>query len=370
MNSLPARKTKESSSSLLQFGRQIVRREGEVVLGLAERLDDCFVEALHLIDRCAGAVIVCGIGKAGLIGQKITSTLASTGTRSHFLHPAEAVHGDLGRIHSDDVILMLSYSGETEEISRLLPSLQSIGVPIIAMTASEESTLAKSADVVLLLGNIDEACSLGLAPSTSTAAMLALGDAIALAASRHRGFETEDFARNHPGGSLGQKLAKVEEIMRPLNECRTALDSQSVRDIFVALSRPGRRTGAIMLLDEEGRLSGLFTDSDLARLFESKRDSQLDQPIHEVMVTSPMTTSVGTLLPIALERMSERKISELPVVDDAGRPVGLIDVTDILGFQGEASPPPSHDRPSAGHRASSPAPATVPFRPNPPGSTN
>ena len=366
MSSQPARKTKESSSTLLQLGRQIVRREGEAVLGLAERLDDSFIDALDLIDRCTGAVIVCGIGKAGLIGQKITSTLASTGTRSHFLHPAEAVHGDLGRIHRDDVMLMLSYSGETGEISRLLPSLRSIGVPMIAITGNSESTLGKGADIVLRLGNIDEACSLGLAPSTSTTAMLALGDALALTASRHLGFETEDFARNHPGGSLGQKLAKVEEIMRPLDDCRTALDSKSVRDIFVALSRPGRRTGAIMLIDDEGRLSGLFTDSDLARLFESKRDSQLDLPITEVMATSPTTTRVGTLLPIALETMADRKISELPVIDDDGRPVGLIDVTDILGYRGEISASKPHDFRSATHRAGSPAPATVPFRTNPP----
>jgi arabinose-5-phosphate isomerase len=272
------------------------------------------------------------MGKAGLVGQKIMATLASTGTRSHFLHPAEAIHGDLGRIHRDDLVLILSQSGETEEIVRLLPSLAELGVPILAITGSAASTLGRAARVVLELGPIEEACSLGLAPSTSTTAMLALGDALALVTSQMRNFAREDFARYHPGGSLGRKLSKVEHHLRSLEQCRVAPDSHTVRQVLVTVGRPGRRTGAVMLVDAEGRLSGIFTDSDLARLFEARRDGLLDGPIADVMTRQPMTVLVGSRLADAVTTMAGRKISELPVVDAAGRPLGIIDITDVVGL--------------------------------------
>ena len=223
-------------------------------------------------------MIVSGIGKAGLIGQKIMATLASTGTPSHFLHPAEAVHGDLGRVHADDVVLVLSQSGETEEIVRLLPPLAELGVPIIAITGRADSTLGRAARVVIDLGPVEEACPLGLAPSSSTTAMLAVGDALALVVSRMRGFAREDFARFHPAGNLGLKLSKVEQHMRPLEQCRVAPEGQTVREVLVRVSVPGRRTGATMLVDAEGKLSGIFTDSDLARLFEQRRDREPGRP--------------------------------------------------------------------------------------------
>lgn len=316
----------------LRYAREVVRLEGQALLELAGRLDERLAAAADLLYHCRGSVIVSGMGKAGLIGQKLAATLASTGTRSHFLHPAEAVHGDLGRVHSSDVVLALSKSGQTEELLRLLPALAGLNVPIIAITSDTKSTLARAARVVIELGPLKEACSLGLAPSTSTTAMLALGDALALVVSRMRGFRHEDFYVFHPAGNLGQQLSRVEEHMRPLAACRVASDAATVREVFVAHSRPGRRSGAIMLTAADGRLSGVFTDSDLARLFESRRDEAFDGPIRLVMTVRPRCVQRGSMMADAVQILAERKISELPVVDDAGRPLGLIDITDVVGM--------------------------------------
>jgi arabinose-5-phosphate isomerase len=225
----------------LRFGREVIATEAQALSGLAERLSDEFCQAVHLLLECRGNVMVTGMGKAGLIGQKITATLASTGTIAHFVHPAEAIHGDLGRIRRGDVVLALSMSGETAEVTRLIPSLAEAAVPLIAITGNPGSALGRAARVVLDLGPLKEACSLGLAPSTSTTAMLALGDALALVASRCRQFNRDDFARCHPGGSLGRKLSKVEDVMRPLAECRVCAETWTVREVLVRVSRPGRQ---------------------------------------------------------------------------------------------------------------------------------
>jgi arabinose-5-phosphate isomerase len=272
------------------------------------------------------------MGKAGIVAQKTAATLASTGTRSHFIHPAEAFHGDLGRIHCDDVVLAFSQSGETEEVIRLLPSLAQFDVRLIAVVSKPSCTLGEAADVVVELGPLGEADPLGLAPSTSTTAMLAIGDALALVASRMRNFGPQDFARFHPGGALGLKLSKVEDHMRPLADCRVASEEKTIREVFVACTRPGRRTGAIMLVDAAGKLSGLFTDSDLARQLESTDVSVLDRPIQDVMTRRPLTAVEGSRLSEAGDLLAQRKISELPVVDQQGRPVGLLDLTDLWGL--------------------------------------
>ncbi len=316
----------------LLFAREILRLESETIAQLASRLDGNFCRAVDHIYQCRGSVIVTGIGKAGQIAQKFSASLASTGTRSHWLHPAEAMHGDLGRIHPLDVVVILSQSGETEEIVRLLPWLRELGVPVIAITSDGGSTLGKAADVTIALGPMREACPLGLAPTTSTTVMLALSDALALVASRMKGFTREDFARFHPAGSLGRKLSRVEHAMRPLDQCRVAGDGLSVREVFVALRVPGRRTGAIMLVGSDGRLSGIFTDSDLARLFERRRDGDFDGPIRNVMTARPVTVPCGAMLVDAVAIMAQRKISELPVVDEEGRPAGLLDITDVVGL--------------------------------------
>lgn len=325
--------------------REVMRLEAIALWKLSQQLGDEFAAAIELLEACRGSVIVTGMGKAGLIGQKIAATLASTGQPSHFLHPAEAFHGDLGRVGRGDLVLMLSQSGETGEVIQLLPSLRSFGAPILAITATTQSTVGRAAEVVLPLGSLDEACSLGLAPSTSTTAMLAIGDAIALVLSSIRGFRAEDFARFHPGGSLGRKLARVEDEMRPLAECRVSDATQSVREVLVACSKPGRRTGAVMLIDAEGKLTGLFTDSDLAKLLESQDTTALDGPIDQIMVRDPVTITPHARMSEAVGLLADRKFSELPVVDTTGRPIGLVDVTDVVAREA-SDPPPAPPAPS------------------------
>lgn len=315
---------------VLSLGKQILIQEAETLCALAESIDSRFLQAVYCLLNCNGNVIVCGIGKAGLVGQKLCATFASTGTPSHFLHPAEAVHGDLGKIRKNDVVLFLSQSGETEEITRLLPSVRQFGVPILAITASPKSTLAQNSDIVLPLGHLPEADTLGLAPSTSTTAMMALGDALALTVSQRRRFKAEDFAVFHPGGALGRKLSLVDEQMRTLERCRTAPDSETVREVFVRHRIAGRRSGAVLLIDESGKLSGIFTDSDLARLFEKRDDNLLDKPIRDVMTSNPASVLAGTKMLEAVALMGQRRISELPVVNENGEPVGMIDITDII----------------------------------------
>jgi len=333
----------------LRYAREIVRTEARTLDQLAGRLGDSFCQAVDLVFRGRGSVIVTGMGKAGLVGRKISATLSSTGTRSHYLHPGEAFHGDLGRVHEDDIVMALSQSGETEEVTRLLPSLFEMGVPIIALTGAAASTLGRTATVTIELGAVQEACSLGLAPTTSTTALLALGDALALVVSRMRNFRAEDFARFHPGGSLGRRLSKVADHMRPLDQCRLAPLDHTVRQVVVECTKPGRRTGAIMLVDEQERLRGLFTDSDLARLFEKHKESALDRSISEVMTSSPRTVPPGAMLRDAHQIMAERKISELPVVDGDGRPLGLIDITDMVGLLPAADEANERPRGDAAH---------------------
>lgn len=316
----------------LRAGREIVRQEAEALHSLASRLDASFCAAVDLLLACEGSVIVTGMGKAGLIGNKITATLSSTGTRAHYLHPGEAVHGDLGCLHANDVLLALSNSGETDEINQVLPSVVRFGVPIIAITSSEQNTLASHADVTIAYGRVREACPWGLAPSTSTTAMLAVGDALALVVSQARGFTPEKFAVFHPAGSLGRRLKTVAELMRPIEQLRIASVGATVREVFAAGARDGRRTGAVLLTDDNGRLAGLFTDSDLARLLEQRRDDAFDRPIAEVMTADPLTVPLETTFGQVVDLLSARKISEVPVIDREGRPRGLIDITDVIGW--------------------------------------
>ena len=316
----------------LREARDILQSEAAAILDVAARLDAGFCAAVDLLRACRGSIIVTGMGKAGLIGQKIAATLSSTGTRAHVLHPAEALHGDLGCLHHEDVLLALSNSGETEEISRLLPSVRRQGIPIVAITARRDSTLGSQADAVLALGRLPEAGPHGLAPSTSTTAMLAVGDALALVLSRMNGMTPMQFALFHPGGSLGRQLTTVAEVMRKGEELRIAPETATIRTVFTRADLPVRRTGAVILTDSAGRLSGLFTDSDLARLLEHHREDQLDAPIGDVMTRAPLTIGPNALLREAVTLLSGRKVSELPVVDAEHRPVGLIDITDVIGL--------------------------------------
>lgn len=316
----------------LRQGRRVLQAEIQAIELLSEKLGMAFAQAVGVLLSCDGQVVVTGIGKAGIIGRKLSASLTSTGTPSHFLHPAEAVHGDLGCVGSRDVVVVLSYSGETDEVVRLLPTLKQNSKKLIAITAGKTSTLGRQADLVLELGYHAEACGLGLAPSTTTTGMLALCDALALTVCDERGFTKEQFAKFHPAGNLGRQLTGVCEVMRPLDECRVASDQLTIRQVMVQVSRPGRRTGAVMLVDQAGKLSGIFTDSDLARLLERCEDSRLDQPICQVMTSLFHTIDSRSLLPQATELMARLKISELPVIDSVGSPLGLIDLTDLVGM--------------------------------------
>jgi arabinose-5-phosphate isomerase len=316
----------------LAYARQIVRGEAAALEVVAGRLDYSFLQAVDLLYRCRGRVAVTGTGKSADVGQKIAGTLNSTGTRAYVLDATRALHGDLGMVHPDDVALVLSYSGESEETVRLLGPLRPLIQAIIGLTGDGGSTLARQATVALLLGPLEEVCPLGLAPSTSTTAMIAVGDALAFVLSRMRDFRREDFARFHPAGNLGRQLLPVDVVMRRGAELRLASSDQTVREVFARGRRHGRRTGAVILTEAEGRLAGLFTDSDLARLIEQRCDAALDRPIREVMTVSPLTVSPGALVADAVDLLRKHKISELPVVDAQSRPVGLIDITDVLGF--------------------------------------
>ena len=322
----------ETEAEGLAFAREVLRIEAQAVERVRDQLGLSIARAADLILRCPGSVIVTGMGKAGLVGQKLAATLASTGTRAFPLHPAEAVHGDLGRIRADDVVLALSLSGETDEVLRLIPALRRLGACLVAITERTSSTLGRAADLCVPLGPIEEACPLGLAPSASTTALMAVGDALALLVSKMRDFRAEDFALYHPAGSLGRKLLRVEDVMRTGGKIRRARADETVRAVFIRLAGPRRRSGAVLIEDEAGRLLGIFTDSDLARLFEKRREADLDRPIGEVMTADPIQIPVGATLAEAVETLKARKISELPVVDRGGYLVGLIDVTDLIAL--------------------------------------
>jgi arabinose-5-phosphate isomerase len=317
----------------VEFARNVLRVEAEALERVRDRLGPPIAHAAELIHRCAGSVIVTGMGKAGLVGQKLAATLASTGTRAFPLHPAEAVHGDLGRVRADDVVIALSQSGETEEVVRLIPALRRLNACLVAITERATSTLGQAADLCIALGPVEEACPLGLAPSASTTALMAVGDALALLVSRLRDFSPEDFALYHPAGSLGRKLMRVEDVMRTGRQIRRAHVEETVRDVFIRLAGPRRRSGAVLIEDGETHLLGIFTDSDLARLFERRREADLDRPIGELMTVDPKRVRVGAMLPDAVELMKRHKISELPVVDRGNHLVGLIDVTDLIGLE-------------------------------------
>jgi arabinose-5-phosphate isomerase len=325
-----APKVVRDDAGRLDYARQIVRAEAAALEQVADRLDRPFLDAVDLFYRCPGRVAITGTGKSADVGQKIAGTLNSTGTRAYLLDATRAVHGDLGMVHPNDVVLALSHSGESEEIVRLLGPLKQLAMALVAMTSNGRSTLARQADIALVLGPLEEVCPLGLAPSTSTTAMIAVGDALAFVLMQMRTFTREDFARYHPAGSLGRKLLKVEQAMRRGDALRLAPCEATVREVFAAARSRGRRTGAVILTDAAGRLCGLFTDSDLARLFEQRRDAALDRPIREVMTPQPITVTTGTRLVEAVELLCRHKISELPVVDQGGLPVGLIDITDVI----------------------------------------
>ncbi len=312
----------------LELARKVLRIEAGAVESLAQRLDGDFQQAVDLILNCKGRVVVSGMGKSGHIANKIAATLASTGTPAFFMHPAEASHGDLGMVTGADVVLMLSNSGEGDELLAILPFIKRMGVRLIALTGNPGSTLAREADVHLDAAVAEEACPLGLAPTASTTAALALGDALAVVLLDARGFSEEDFALSHPGGMLGRRLlVHVSDVMRRGDLIPRVSQSASFSDALLEMTRKG--LGMTAVVDAAGHPVGILTDGDLRRLFEKKVNFS-EASVLEVMHSNPLTITPGKLAVEVVELMEERKINGLLVVDEQGVLVGALNMHDLL----------------------------------------
>ncbi|HEU4382570.1 MAG TPA: KpsF/GutQ family sugar-phosphate isomerase [Anaeromyxobacteraceae bacterium] len=312
---------------LLGYGRMVLATEARALQGL--RLDSSFATAVEWIRGCKGQVVVTGIGKSGFVAQKISATLASTGTPSIYLHPADAAHGDLGRLARTDVLLALSNSGESEEILRLLPAVRRIGARIVALTRDRVNPLARAADLAVPIGPVDEACPMGLAPTTSTAALLAMGDALAMTVLNDRPFDREAYALYHPAGKLGRGLMKVRDLMRQGDQNPLVRESATLAQAVAVMTGTPGRPGAATVVDRRGRLVGVFTDGDLRRLVEQHR-VDFRAPISRVMTRNPRTVRPEERVLEGARVLREARIDQVPVVDAAGRPVGLLDVQDLL----------------------------------------
>ncbi len=325
-----------------KIGENVVRIESEALRELAERIAGPmaadFERAIGLLVCCAGRVVVSGMGKSGLIARKIAATLSSTGSPALFLHPAEAMHGDLGMIARGDVVVALSASGETEEILNLLATIKRLGVPLISITcdelyaqpAKQKSSLAQAADVALDCSIAKEACTLGLAPTASTTSMLALGDALAVALAEKRGFKEEDFASLHPGGKIGKRLARVGSLMHTGEEVPRVSPATRMPDVIFEMS--SKKLGVTTVV-EDGRLVGIFSDGDLRRLLERRGKDALEMTAEECMTRTPRIIGPDTFAATALDIMEQKKITSLAVVDDSGRLLGLVHLHDLWGTE-------------------------------------
>jgi arabinose-5-phosphate isomerase len=311
---------------ILNRVKEVLRIEAQAVREL--KVGKEYIKAIQILLECKGRVVVTGMGKPGIIAQKISATLASTGTPSLWLHPAEAVHGDLGRVTKDDVVIALSNSGETDEIKNLLPIIKRIGAKLIAITGNVNSTLARFSDVVINAKVKREACPFNLAPTSSTTAMLAIGDALAIVLLELKGFKEDDYAFYHPAGTLGKRLLlKVEDIMRRGRAHPIVGEEVKIKDVLIKITKA--HAGSATVVDRKGKLSGIFTDGDLRRWLE-KDPKILDRKVKEVMTKNPKVIEVGRLAVEAGKIMEQYKIDELIVVDKENKPVGLVDVQDLL----------------------------------------
>jgi arabinose-5-phosphate isomerase len=315
----------------LDYARRVIAAEADAIRSVTPIVDESFAKAAQMIYDCSGSCIVSGIGKAGIIGQKISATLASTGTPSHFLHPAEAVHGDLGRLRKGDIVIVLSYGGETDEVIRLINLVKQLEIKLIAITSDSDSTLSRHSDVVLCMGRMSEACPLGVAPSVSTACMLAVGDALALTVMKARNFSVEDYVRFHPGGSLGAQLMTVEQSMmfKPGEKLPIAEVTDTVGQ-SLEKTRGLKRHGAMIVVNEHGKLAGIITDGDLRRLMANKGTDAFELKAGDVMTADCKRIRVDALASEAAAIFHRYRIDELPVVNAQDKPVGLIDVQDIV----------------------------------------
>jgi arabinose-5-phosphate isomerase len=310
-----------------QTARRVLEIEARAILDLVPRVGAEFERAVDLLVTCAGRVVVTGMGKSGLIGQKISATFSSTGTPSLFLHPAEAIHGDLGRIVKGDAVLAISYSGDTEELLALTPAVKRLGAPLVALTGTPGSALASAADVHLDVSIREEACPLGLAPTASTTAALAMGDALAMALLERRGFTVDDFAVLHPGGRLGKKLLRVEDVMHAGDHAPRVLPGTLMKDVLFEMTR--KRLGMTTVVDESGKLLGMISDGDLRRQMERNGYGLLERTAEECMTRRPMVIGRRQMATAALALMEEKKVTSLPVTDEAGGLEGVVHLHDL-----------------------------------------
>ena len=318
------------TSTALDLARKVLKTEAAAILGLVDRLDGDFERAVQLLFECRGRVIVTGMGKSGIICRKIAATLSSTGTPAYFLHPAEAIHGDLGAIRDEDVVIALSYSGETEELVRLLESIRRIGARLIAVTGDPASTLAKAADVTLDCSIAEEACPMNLVPTASTTAALAMGDALAMTLLVRKGFREEDFASLHPGGKLGRRLMRVEQVMHAGDAAPIVSTATPMHDVFHEMSN--KRLGMTCVVDDAHGLVGIFTDGDLRRLMVTSSDV-LSLTAGDVMKRNPRTIRRDMLAVEALKIMETHKITSVVVTDDDRKVEGVVHLHDLWRTQ-------------------------------------
>ena len=315
----------------IEIARKVLRIEAEAIERVLDRLDESFGQAVECLVACEGRVVTTGMGKSGIICRKIAATLTSTGTPSLFLHPAEAVHGDLGMLIAGDTVLLVSNSGETEEVVRLLHTIKRLGLPLISLLGDPHSTIARHSEVVLDISVDREACPHGLAPTASTTAAMALGDALAIALSERKGFNLEEFARLHPGGKIGKKLAPVEELMHVDEQVpRVGLEA-SMDEVLYEMSRKG--LGIAAVTDDTGHLVGVISDGDLRRLLQKEGGNALSLKAEDFLTPDPVTIGGGELATRALNIMEDRKITSLMVTDQSGRIIGVIHLHDLWGTE-------------------------------------
>ncbi|MBL7106758.1 MAG: KpsF/GutQ family sugar-phosphate isomerase [Phycisphaerae bacterium] len=315
----------------LDYAREVLVNEAKAINSIVSIVDGSFEQAVEAMYNCKGSVILSGIGKAGIIGEKISATLASTGTPSHFLHPAEAIHGDLGRLRDDDIVIVLSHGGETSEVIRFINLVKQLGIMLISVTGDAKSTLAKYSDITLCMGKQNEVCPLGVAPSVSTTCMLAIGDALALTVMKARNFGVEDYVRFHPGGSLGARLMTVGQSMmfKAGEKLPLANQGETIRQMLEETSDV-KRHGAVIAVDADGKLAGVITDADLRRLVAKHGEKAFDFKVSDIMTADCKRIRVDALAAEATALFHKFRIDELPVVDAEGKPLGLIDVQDVL----------------------------------------
>ena len=320
-------KNDERSLDLLEQARRVIRIEAEGVQGLLERLDESFADAVELIFNCRGRVIVSGVGKSGIIGRKLAATFTSTGTPAVALHPIEAMHGDFGIVCQNDILLAMSYSGASDELIALLQPVKRKGVKIIALTGEMDSPLAQHADIIVSIKVDKEACPFNMAPTTSTTATLALGDAMAMVLLEARGFKIEDYAKLHPGGAIGRTLLlRVEDVMRTGDRCATVLIGQPVREALIAMT--GAKAGCVAIVEKDNTLAGIMTDGDLRRhLIETP--NLIEQPVESIMTPSPITLAKEQLALEILNIYEKHNIDDLIVVDQDNRVIGAVDIQDM-----------------------------------------